>query len=89
MVKVFFDVITGDEMVSDSYDSEVIFNETCLEVQGCLRTKKGEHFELGGDDDADDTEGATVIDIVDSFNLKETSYDKKTFNAYIKGNEKT
>ena len=41
--------------------------------------------EDGNDDGAPDENSVTVIDIVDSFRLKEINLDKKAWTAYIKG----
>eukprot|EP00826_Nyctotherus_ovalis_P056399 TRINITY_DN75_c0_g1_i4.p1 TRINITY_DN75_c0_g1~~TRINITY_DN75_c0_g1_i4.p1 ORF type:complete len:215 (-),score=62.11 TRINITY_DN75_c0_g1_i4:5-649(-) len=93
MVKVYIDVITGDEMVSDGYPNKEIFNGAGLEVQARFITKGqddgGIAMNLGEDEEkgADAggmPEGETVIDIVDRFDLKETKYDKKSFQAYVK-----
>lgn len=40
---------------------------------------------IGEDDDQPDDTAVTVIDIVDSFRLKEINLDKKGWTAYIKG----
>ena len=94
MVKVFKDIVTGDEMVSDGYPHEMICNGAGLQVQGRLMIKGvedgGVAQNLGEDEEKkEDAPGAipqgdTVIDIVDRFDLKETKHDKKSFTAYMK-----
>ena len=39
-MRVFKDVISGDEMVSDSYPNNLIFEDACLEVKSRLISKK-------------------------------------------------
>ena len=95
MVKVFLDIVTGDEMVSDGYPNKEVYNGAGLEVQGRLTIKGQEDLgipENAGEDDEKKEEapgevpkGDTVIDIVDRFDLKETKHDKKSFQAYAKG----
>ena len=94
MVKVYIDVITGDEMVSDAYPTKEIFDGAGLEVQARYITKGqedggiamnlGEDEEKGPDTNTGLPAGETVIDIVDRFDLKETKYDQKSFQAYAK-----
>lgn len=47
-MKVFKDVITGDEMVSDSYPQKLVFNDAILEVKSRLVTKGAEDFGIAG-----------------------------------------
>ena len=94
MVKVFFDIISGDEMVSDGYPYTEIHNHAGIEVQGKLVIKGKEDVGVSenlGEDEEKKEEGkeevptgTTVIDIVDRFGLAETSFNIKDFTAYIK-----
>ena len=48
-MKVFKDILSGDEMVSDSYPQAELFDGACLEVKSRLLTKKAnEDFGIGG-----------------------------------------
>ena len=48
-MKVWKDIISGDEMVSDSYPQTITFEDVCLEVKSRLVSKKGnEDFGIGG-----------------------------------------
>ena len=38
-MKVWIDLFSGDEMVSDSYKSQMLFNDACLEVKAKFVTK--------------------------------------------------
>lgn len=47
-MKVWIDVFSGDEMVSDSYKQSIIHNGACLEVQAKYITKGNEKVDVGG-----------------------------------------
>lgn len=83
------DVISGDELISDSYDLQtvggVIYEANCSKI-----TVGGETFDTGanasaegGDEDADDQK-ETKIDIIHSFSLQETNFDKKAYLGHLK-----
>lgn len=91
-MRVWKDIISGDEMVSDSYPMSEVFDGACLEVKARFITKKeNEDFgikantEEGEDESAADDKTVTVIDIVDAMRLQEITLDKAAFMAYIKG----
>lgn len=97
-MKIYIDIFTDDEVVSDSYKQVAPFDEEPLldvafEVSSRLITKGDEDYGIAANADADAEEGATgesgsnveqVIDIVDKFSLQEQYMDKKSFMAYIK-----
>ncbi|KAF2168283.1 hypothetical protein M409DRAFT_65742 [Zasmidium cellare ATCC 36951] len=87
---IYKDLITGDEIVSDSYDLKevdgAVYEADCKKI-----TIGGEDFDVGGNpsaeeggEDVDDTK-ETVIDIVHSFRLNSTSFDKKSYLTHLKG----
>lgn len=88
------DIITGDEIISDSYDLKeidgVAYEANCSKITiGPVDVNTGanasaEEAEEGADDSAQ-----TVIDIVHSFRLNETAFDKKGYLSYLKGYMKT
>ena len=93
-MKVWKDVFSGDEMVSDSYRNTVIFNDACLEVQ-CKYTTAGgaEDIDIGagnafggGEEDAGggDDGGVTVIDVVHGMRLQEATLSKKDTMSLLK-----
>lgn len=95
-MRVWKDIISGDEMVSDSFAYTEVFDGACLEVKARFVTKKeNEDFGLkanteeGEDESQPDDKTVTVIDVVDSLRLAEISLDKKGFMAYVKGYLKT
>ncbi len=84
-MKVWKDILSGDEMVSDSYPYEVTFNGACLQVKSKLVTRGGDKILIGDEeDDGMEAQGTTVIDIVDAHRLNEIELDKKGFGAYLK-----
>lgn len=86
------DLITGDEIISDSYKlidiDDVVYEIDCKKV-----VKKGVDVDIGanpsaeGDDAEALEEGAeTVIDVVDSFRLVNMPFgNKKSFLGQFKG----
>jgi len=98
-MKVYQDVFTGDELISDSYMQLAPFgDESLLEVAFEVKSKKiakgeenfGISHNLDEDAEGEAAEGAdgnaveTVVDVVDKFNYSSTSYSKSDFLNYIK-----
>ena len=87
-MKVWKDVFSGDEMTSDSYKHVLIHGDACLEVQAKFITKGSDNIKIAADDESDDAEGETVINVVDAHKLNETSLSKKDcmtmLKAYLK-----
>ena len=90
---VYQDLLTNDELLSDSFPYTEIQNGMLWEVegkwvvQGALSVDIGANpsAEGGDDDEGVDDQAAKVVDIVDTFRLQEQpSYDKKQFMAYMK-----
>ena len=87
---IYKDIITGDEIISDSYDLKeidgVAYEADCRKI-----TVGGETFDTGANASAEEQEeGAedaveTKIDVVHSFRLNETGFDKKGYLTYLKG----
>lgn len=90
-MKIFTDIFSGDELLSDAYEVNevdgVIFEANCENIT----IKAGADIDIGanpsaeaGDDDLE--EGAEVVNnVVYSFRLQQTAFDKKSFLTYIKG----
>lgn len=77
-------------MISDSYDLKeidgVAYEANCSKI-----TVGGDNIDIGanpsaegGDDEGGDDTKQTVIDIVHSFRLNETSFDKKAYLGHLK-----
>eukprot|EP00922_Rhytidocystis_sp_ex-Travisia-forbesii_P000176 GHVS01000276.1.p1 GENE.GHVS01000276.1~~GHVS01000276.1.p1 ORF type:complete len:202 (+),score=35.94 GHVS01000276.1:77-607(+) len=95
---VYKDIISGDEICSDSYQQMPPYDDESLldvafEVKSNRIAKGGDNFGISHNTEADDESGATttgdeskkmVIDIIDSFKLQESPFSKKDFQLYIK-----
>ena len=47
-MKVWIDLFSGDEMVSDSYKYQLIMNDACLEVKAKFTTKGSDNVQIAG-----------------------------------------
>ena len=47
-MRVWTDVFSGDEMVSDSYKYQLTFGDACLEVKAKFVTKGSDHVQIAG-----------------------------------------
>ncbi|KZV24821.1 translationally-controlled tumor protein [Dorcoceras hygrometricum] len=90
---VYQDLLTGDELLSDSFPYKEIENGVLWEVEGKWVTKGACDVDIGAnpsaeggeEDEGVDDQAVKVVDIVDTFRLQEQpSFDKKQFVAYIK-----
>ena len=90
---VYQDLITGDELLSDSFPYTEIENGVLWQVegkwvvQGAVDVNIGANpsAEGGDEDESVDDQAVKVVDIVDTFRLQEQPpFDKKQFVAYIK-----
>ncbi|KAK7187782.1 hypothetical protein DPSP01_010832 [Paraphaeosphaeria sporulosa] len=87
---IFKDSLTGDEIISDSYNLKevdgIAYEADCSKITvGVDNIDIGANASAeGGDEDADD-QAQTVIDVVHSFRLNETSFDKKQYLTHLKG----
>ncbi|KAK7409499.1 hypothetical protein QQX98_008349 [Neonectria punicea] len=87
---IYKDIITGDELLSDSYDLK--FNGAVIEAD-CAMIVEGEvEINIGANASAEETEETggnnevmKVNNIVHSFRLQSTNFDKKSYKLYIKG----
>ncbi|KAM0682596.1 hypothetical protein MDAP_001827 [Mitosporidium daphniae] len=90
---LYKDVITKDELASDSFclKDEGFF----YRIQTNYINKAGLKIDIGANPSAegadadegvcDSTSGDIVNDFIDSFRLQETSFDKKSYQHYIRG----
>ncbi|CAK7333213.1 unnamed protein product [Dovyalis caffra] len=90
---VYQDLLSGDELLSDSFPYKEIENGVLWEVegkwvvQGALDVDIGANpsAEGGGEDEGVDDQAVKVVDIVDTFRLQEQpAFDKKQFVTYMK-----
>jgi len=84
-MKVYKDVISGDELFSDSYPVKVI-DDVVYEVEGKFVNKvEGGDYGIGGEEgETFDAQQVRVINVVDASRLQQTSFDKKSYMAHIK-----
>ncbi|CAI5460954.1 unnamed protein product, partial [Closterium sp. Yama58-4] len=89
---VYQDLISGDELLSDSFEAKEIHNGIFYEVEGKWVVKGGIEVDIGanpsaegGEEEAVEEQSEKVVDIVDTFRLQEQpAFDKKAFAAYLK-----
>ncbi|XP_057960685.1 translationally-controlled tumor protein homolog isoform X2 [Malania oleifera] len=90
---VYQDLLSGDELLSDSFPYEEIENGMLWQVEGKWVVQGAVNVDIGANpsaEGADEDEGVDdqvvkVVDIVDTFRLQEQpSYDKKLFVAHMK-----
>jgi hypothetical protein len=97
---VYQDLVSGDELLSDSFTYKELFNGVLWEVEGKWVTQgaldvdafigANASAEGGGEDEGVEDAPAKVVDIVDTFRLQEQPpFDKKGFMAYMKKYLKT
>ncbi|KAF3771446.1 hypothetical protein M406DRAFT_77315 [Cryphonectria parasitica EP155] len=86
---IFKDKITDDEMISDSYDLKevdgIVYEADCAMIEegvGDIDIGANASAEEAGDDLAD--EKVKVNNVVASFRLVSTQFDKKGFLGYLK-----
>jgi len=87
---IYSDVISNDEIISDAFDIKEI-NDTIYEVDCKMITIKEGDVDIGANasaeeaDEALDDSAQTVNNVVHSFQLQSTQFDKKSYTTYIKG----
>ncbi|OIW07109.1 hypothetical protein TanjilG_02743 [Lupinus angustifolius] len=90
---VYQDLLTGDELLSDSFPYKEIENGMLWEVEGKWVVQGAVDVDIGAnpsaeggeDDEGVDDQAVKVVDIVDTFRLQEQpSFDKRQFVTYIK-----
>jgi len=90
---VYQDLISGDELLSDSFPYNELYEGVLWEVDGKWVVVGSVDVDIGAnpsaeggeDDEGVDDQAVKVVDIVDTFRLQEQPpFDKKQFVAYIK-----
>ncbi|KAL0457414.1 UNVERIFIED_CONTAM: Translationally-controlled tumor protein [Sesamum latifolium] len=90
---VYQDLLTGDELLSDSFPYKEIENGALWEVEGKWVVKGAVDIDIGAnpsaeggeEDEGVDDQAIKVVDIVDTFRLQEQPpFDKRQFVSYIK-----
>ncbi|GAA5979222.1 hypothetical protein JCM10908_002846 [Rhodotorula pacifica] len=87
---LYTDVLVGDELISDAYDLKEV-DDVVYEADCAMITIKEGAVDIGANASAEEAEEALeegeerVNNIVHSFRLTETSFDKKSYMTYLKG----
>lgn len=85
-MRVFTDMISGDEFFSDSFPHTITMEDACIEAKAKYITKGAETVLLATDEEEEETEGVTVVDIQDKFDLQEIQgFSKADFMAWARG----
>lgn len=88
---IFKDLFSGDELLSDAYDVKLVDNVVYEADCDLVQVRPGADVDIGANPSAegadDDVEEGveTVNNVVYSFRLQPTMFDKKSFLTYIKG----
>ena len=94
-MKIFKDVITGDEMLSDTFQMTIEYEEAIYKVPSKNRPKDdlgnvdvgcGDAFTKNEGEDEQPAQGGVemVLDVIANSELKQVNMSKKEFMAYIK-----
>lgn len=91
-MKVYFDVFSGDELISDSYPITLEYNDVIMVVPSRMIAKGGDDVDIGrgnefgggGEDEGVDNTVERVNEIISGFSLQETSFTKKEYVAVAK-----
>jgi len=88
---LYSDILTDDEMFSDAFPMKLI-DDIAYEVDcQTITVKAGADVDIGGNPSAEEGEEALedgasqVNNVVHSFRLGKTTFDKKSFMTYLKG----
>ncbi|KAH6627749.1 translationally controlled tumor protein [Chaetomium tenue] len=87
---IYKDVISGDEVISDSYDLKevdgVVYEADCaMIVEGAVQVDTGANASAEEAEEGVEDQDVKVNNIVSSFRLQSTSFDKKSYLTYLKG----
>ncbi|CAO2836732.1 unnamed protein product [Amaranthus hypochondriacus] len=89
---LYQDLLSGDELLSDSFRYEELFEGCLWEVEGKWVQQGPVDVDIGanpsaegGEDEGVDDQAVKVVDIVDTFRLQEQPpFDKKLFLGWVK-----
>lgn len=87
---IYKDIVSGDELLSDAYNvklvDDVVYEADCHHIKvGNEDVDIGANPSAEGEDEQTDDNTQTVIDVVYSFRLQETAFDKKSYLTHLKG----
>jgi len=87
---LYTDIFSGDEMFSDAFPLKTV-DDIVYEVDCALMIVKEGDVDIGANPSAEEQEEALengasqVNNVIHSFRLQSTSFDKKSFLTYLKG----
>ncbi|KAK4050564.1 hypothetical protein OIO90_005031 [Microbotryomycetes sp. JL221] len=87
---LYTDILSGDELISDAYDLTLV-DDVIYEADSKMIVIRNGEVDIGANASAEETSEALedgdqqVNNIVNSFRLTQTSFDKKSYMVYIKG----
>jgi hypothetical protein len=88
---LYIDILTEDEMFSDAFPVKIV-DDVVYEVDCQLVTvKQGADVDIGANPSAEEAEESSADDVVQvnnvvhSFRLQSTTFDKKSYLTYLKG----
>ncbi|KAI1369058.1 translationally controlled tumor-associated [Xylaria arbuscula] len=87
---IFKDALTDDELLSDSYDVKlidgVVYEADCAMIEiGAVDVDTGANASAEEADEGLEDSAQKVNNIVHSFRLQPTSFDKASYGSYLKG----
>ncbi|KAF8864057.1 translationally controlled tumor protein [Acephala macrosclerotiorum] len=87
---IYKDVITGDEVMSDSYDLKevdgVVYEVDCAMITlGAVEVNTGANASAEEAEEGVEDGAVQVNNVVNSFRLQSTSFDKKSYLSHLKG----
>ncbi|KAI5477399.1 hypothetical protein MNV49_006389 [Pseudohyphozyma bogoriensis] len=87
---LFTDVLTSDEMIGDAFDPKEV-DDIVYEVDCAMIVVKEGDVDIGANASAEEAaeelaDGESLVNnVVHSFRLQSTSFDKKSYMTYLKG----
>jgi hypothetical protein len=87
---IFKDILSDDEIISDSYDLKevggVVYEADCaMIIEGGVNVDIGANASAEEAEEALDDQEVKVNNIIHSFRLQSTQFDKKGYLTYLKG----
>ncbi|CAK7220370.1 hypothetical protein SBRCBS47491_004166 [Sporothrix bragantina] len=87
---IYQDVLTGDEIISDSYDlidvDGIVFEADCAMItEAAIEVNTGANASAEEAEEGLEDAAVRVNNIIHSFRLQSTSFDKKSYLTYLKG----
>jgi len=87
---IYKDIITGDEIISDSYDlkevDDAVYEIDCQMITlGAVEVNTGANASAEEADEGVEDGAQQVNNVVNSFRLQSTQFDKKSYLSHLKG----